>query len=115
VTDTAYRAGRWWDGRLLAVWTGVNALGYVVIVLGLAAKIVFGAVETAVARRERAAAEGRRPRARRHRATGRRRSRLLVPSPTDDHHAHCADFYTGIHPHNYDVTRVFACQSALAA
>ena len=48
-------------------------------------------------------------------ALGAFRWRLLVLSPTDDHHAHRADFYTGIHPHNYDVTRVFACRSVLAA
>jgi hypothetical protein len=40
---------------------------------------------------------------------------LLVLSPTDDHHARRADFCTGIHPHYYDVTRVFACRSVLAA
>lgn len=32
--DTEYHADRWWDGRLLAIWIGVNALGYVVIVVG---------------------------------------------------------------------------------
>jgi hypothetical protein len=32
----------------------------------------------------------------------------MIATPT-------ADFYTGIHPHYYDVTRVFACRSVLAA
>lgn len=32
--DTEYHADRWWDGRLLAIWIGVNAFGYVVIVVG---------------------------------------------------------------------------------
>jgi hypothetical protein len=49
-------------------------------------------------------------------ALGAFRWRLLVLSPTDDHHAHRAGFCTGIHPHDYyDVTRVFACRSVLAA
>jgi hypothetical protein len=48
-------------------------------------------------------------------ALGPFRGRRLVLSPTDDHHARRADFCTGIHPHYYDVTRVFACRSVLAA
>jgi hypothetical protein len=39
-------------------------------------------------------------------ALGAFRGRLLVLSPTDDHHAHRAGFCTGIHPHHYyDVTK----------
>jgi hypothetical protein len=50
-------------------------------------------------------------------ALGAFRGRLLVLSPTADHHAHRAGFCTGIHPHYcyYDVTRVIACRSVLAA
>ena len=50
-------------------------------------------------------------------ALGAFRGRLLVLSPTDDHHAQRAGFCTGIHLHSYyyDVTRVFACRSVLAA
>jgi hypothetical protein len=48
-------------------------------------------------------------------ALGAFRWRLLVLSPAGDHHARCAVFYSGIRPHYYDVTRVFACRSVLAA